>query len=33
MKTIEDTYKLSNSTDAELLFRWYSLSIWTKYAT
>ncbi|CAD8093552.1 unnamed protein product [Paramecium sonneborni] len=33
MKQLDSTYNLTNNLDAELLFRWYTLSIQTKYAT
>jgi leukotriene-A4 hydrolase len=32
MTALQDAYNLSNSKDAELLFRWYTLSIVTTYA-
>ena len=32
MNSLEDAYHLSDSADAELLFRWYTLSILTTYA-
>ncbi|CAD8181256.1 unnamed protein product [Paramecium pentaurelia] len=33
MKQLDLSYNLSDNKDAELLFRWYTLSIQTKYAT
>lgn len=32
MISLEDAYHLSDLADAELLFRWYALSINTKYS-
>lgn len=32
MTSLEDAYHISDLTDAELLFRWYNLSIVTTYA-